>query len=142
MLQKYCAYQERCKYDVARKMKQLYISDDDFDSFLIPLEEEGFINETRYALSYVRSKFEIKKKWKIKIRSYLVHKKIEKETIESAILQGIEEENYLSVLKDLIEKKKTTLKEDGLVLKIFFFIFLKQKGFESDLVLTLLDEII
>jgi regulatory protein len=73
-IQDYCAYQERCHQDVSNKLKSWGLIPDAIDMLLGELMQHNFLNEERYARSFARGKFRIKKWGRIKIRLELKKK--------------------------------------------------------------------
>ena len=59
-LERYCTYQERCHQEVQTKLRQLDAFRDDTDAVISHLIQNDFLNETRFTMLYVRSKFSIK----------------------------------------------------------------------------------
>ena len=130
----YCAEQDRCKFDVNQKLIKWGIDNISIKNILNNLIEEKFIDEIRYAKSFARGKFKIKKWGRIKISSMLRSKNIS----ESNIIKGISQidiEEYTETLLRIIEKKEKLLKQDNpIIKKNKLFQYLKQKGFENDLI--------
>ena len=58
-LQHYCAYQDRCHFEVEQKLKQLNADKETSDELFLQLIDEGFLNEERFARSIARGKFRI-----------------------------------------------------------------------------------
>ncbi|HAI16607.1 MAG TPA: recombinase RecX, partial [Xanthomarina gelatinilytica] len=56
-LENYCAYQERCHKEVAQKLRDMRMIPEAIDVIIVHLLEHDFLNETRFAKSYVRGKF-------------------------------------------------------------------------------------
>lgn len=55
-LRAFCAYQERSRVQVLRKMYGLGIEEDSREGFIKSLENEGFLNEGRFVKQFVRSR--------------------------------------------------------------------------------------
>ncbi len=55
-LRHYCAYQERSRLQVERKMKQLGSEEGDLTFLVEKLTEENFLNEERFVKQFVRSR--------------------------------------------------------------------------------------
>ena len=66
-LEHYCAYQERCHKEVINKLKELGIIPSAIDLIVADLIQNNYLNETRFAQSYARGKFNIKKWGKARI---------------------------------------------------------------------------
>ena len=75
-LERYCAYQERCHQEVQTKLRQLGAFRNDSDAVISHLIQNDYLNETRFAMLYVRSKFSIKKWGKKRIVNELKQRKI------------------------------------------------------------------
>lgn len=99
------------------------------------LEEENFLNDARFAQSFVRGKFRTNKWGKKKIRAALQASGIGDSLIREALLE-IDSDQYAEVARNLAEKKMKTLSKetDAYSRKAKLFQFLAQKGFESDLI--------
>ncbi|HTB06161.1 MAG TPA: RecX family transcriptional regulator, partial [Bacteroidia bacterium] len=67
-LGKYCAYTERTLDEVNKKLKELEVSEEDAKIVIERLTKQGFINEKRFAESFARGKFRIKKWGKRRIK--------------------------------------------------------------------------
>lgn len=100
----YCAYQERCSYEVDQKLAQWKVAPARIKKIRHILTEEGFIDESRYARIFVRSKFHINKWGRLKIRHELKSRAIPEMLISKA-LEEIGEDDYLNTLRELASKK-------------------------------------
>lgn len=116
-IENFCAYQERCSQEVIKKLKALGLAQKKIDALLSHLSDKDLINEVRFAQSFSRGKFRIKKWGKQKITQELRKRNISKSSIEIGIKEI--EKNYsltcekladkiwdLNKSKPLIEKKK------------------------------------
>ena len=136
----YCAIQDRCQWDVERKMKEWDISDEIIENILTNLILENFVDEQRFSESFCRGKFRIKKWGKVKIENELKIKNISKNCIDKGLLQ-IENKEYMKVLKDLYIKKRNSLKDTNqFIRKGKIAKHLQQKGFESKLIWELINK--
>ena len=131
---KYCAYQERCVKDVRDKLKTFDIAQEDRDKILEYLLDNRFVNDERFASSFVRGKIN-QSGWGLnKIRFHLVQKGIAKEIIDEALGQT-DEEVYRQRLIDILKTKAKTVKaENDFDKKRKLAAYAMQKGFEGDLV--------
>lgn len=133
-LERYCAYQERCQSEVERKIEGMGLRPDEHDELLVHLISSGFLNEERYAKAFARGKFRSNKWGRYKIRQALKVKKVSEECI-TAGLQEIDDNEYLDVLRDLMEQKARTVKDKNTYTRSRKIAnYLLQKGFESELV--------
>ena len=139
-IQSYCAIQDRCQWEVEKKMKEWGISDKIIENILTDLILDKFVNEERFSESFCRGKFRIKRWGKVKIKNELKIKKISNNCIDKGLLQ-IEKKEYMKVLKDLYLKKRDSLKDTNqFVRKGKIAKHLQQKGFESKLIWELINQ--
>lgn len=110
-LERYCAYQERSEAEVRKKMGTLAVPVAMADEIVKELKACDFLNEPRFAESYVRSK--LKEKWgKLKIRQGLYQKGIEPDVIQEQMEQ-IDDDQYREVVSETIEKWKRLNSKDA-----------------------------
>ena len=131
---KYCAYQERCVKDVRDKLKTFDLPQEEKDKILDYLLDNRFVNDERFAKSFVRGKVN-QSGWGLnKIRFHLIQKGIAKETIDEALGQT-DEEVYRQRLIDILKVKAKTIKaETDFERKRKLAAYALQKGFEGSLV--------
>lgn len=137
---KYCAYQERCVKDVTEKLKTFDISPKDKEEILHYLIDNRFVNDERFAKSFVRGKIN-QSGWGLnKIRFHLIQKGITKEIVEEA-LQAFDEESYRQRLVEVLQTKAKTVKAaNDFERKRKLAAFALQRGFEASLVWEVLKE--
>ena len=138
---KYCAYQERCVKDVRDKLKTYEIPQKERDKILEYLLDNRFVNDERFAMSFVRGKIN-QSGWGVnKIRFHLVQKGIPKEIIDEA-LALTDEEVYRQRLVDILKTKSKTVKADSdFEKKRKLAAYAMQKGFEAALVWEVLKDL-
>lgn len=137
---KYCAYQERCVKDVKDKLKAYDIPQESKNEIIDYLLDNRFVNDERFARSFVRGKVN-QSGWGVnKIRFHLVQKGIAKEIIDDALGQT-DEEVYRQKLTDILKAKAKTVKaETDFERKRKLAAYAMQKGFEGSLVWEVLKE--
>lgn len=128
---KYCSFQERCIYDVKQKLIEWKASEQTIESIIRQLEEEDFINEERYAVSFAVGKMRNNKWGRNKIFYALMQKHIPELYVQMG-LSEIDEEEYINTLRSIIESKKVN-EVDDFRRKQKLVKFAMQKGFQSDL---------
>ncbi len=135
---KYCAYQERCHQEVRDKLYAYGLIPDDVELIIYELIQQDFLNEERFAISFVRGKFTYKKWGKNKIKTELKRRKISDYCIKKG-LTHIDGEKYEEVLVSLLEKKITSLKSiKGYQKNYKAAQFVIGKGYEPDLVWSII----
>ena len=140
-LRQYCVYQERSHYEVQQKLYELGIRKSDQDAIIAALIEEDYLNEERFAKAFAGGKFRMKDWGRKKIFYALKEKKVSEYSIKKA-MKEIDEEAYLQNLKELVEGKFESLKnEQYLVRKKKTVDYMLQKGYEFDLVTKAVNEL-
>lgn len=141
-MEHYCAYQERCHKEVEQKLYDLNMIPEAQEFIILHLLQHNFLNEERFAKAFARGKFSIKKWGRIKIVSELKFKNISSYNIKSA-LSEIDEEDYLNTLQKIAEKKIQLIKEpNSFTKKNKLSTFLISKGFETELVYKMVNNLI
>jgi regulatory protein len=136
-----CSRQEVCCEDIRNKLLSWGIENNDAGKIIEILQNENFINESRYAAAFVRDKFKYNKWGKIKISAHLKNKKIASDIIGTAI-DSIDHDQYVNLLHGLIEShKKTVRAKNQYDLKAKLLRYGLSKGFESSLLYDILNEI-
>ena len=139
-IQAYCAYQERCHLGVEKKLKSWGLIPEAIDMLVGELMQHNFLNEERYARSFARGKFRIKKWGRIKIKLELKKRSIYAKCIEFA-MQEIDPDAYYETLKELLHKKSILEKElHPYKRKAKLTRYLVSRGFEYDLIRLAMDD--
>lgn len=107
-LARYCAYQERCISEIKQKIHELDPLAEQA-IYIQWLQENNYLNESRFVGLFIRSKFNQKKWGRGKIQFELRKKGISDSEIQ-AHWKEIAEEDYSEALKNLLTKKAESLK--------------------------------
>lgn len=138
----FCAYRDRSQKEVEEKLIDMRMIPAAREKIIIQLMQENFLNEERFARSFARGKFRIKKWGKNKIKQELKVREISTPLIRIALTE-INEEEYFKTLRELAEKKSLMLKEkDPFKKRNKLSNYLLQKGFESSLVYEVTSDIV
>lgn len=141
-LMHYCAYRDRSQKEVEDKLDDLRMIPEAKEKIIISLMQENFLNEERFARSFVRGKFRIKKWGRIKITQELKKKEISAPIIKLG-LSEIKESDYRKTLYELAEKKVEKITEPNAYKKKKKLAdHLLRRGYESTLVFDCVNEII
>ena len=133
-LESYCAYQERCHKEVNQKLRDMGMIPQAIDQIISQLIQENYLNEERFAQSFARGKFIIKKWGKNRIVNELKFRGISIYNIKTA-LKEIDDSQYTETLDILAKKKLTQIKENNLQKKKKKLAdYLLYRGWESHLV--------
>ena len=129
---RYCAYQDRCTQEVRNKLATFDIPDSEKEKIVKLLIEEGYLDDERYASTFVRSKIHLKKWGVNKIKMALKMKGISDEIIYYA-LSEIDPEIYREELIKILQSKKIN-ELDPYKRKAKLAQYAMQKGYEPTLV--------
>ncbi len=141
-LEGYCSYQERCHKEVVSKLWEMRMIPDAIDQIIVHLIEGNYLNEERFAKSFARGKFSIKKWGRRRIISELKQRDISKFNIKTA-LQEIDDAAYLETFDALAEKRVRQLREKDIQKKRKKLAdYLLYRGWESHLVYEKVKELI
>jgi len=133
-IERYCVYQERCHKEVEKKLREYRMIPEAVQLIVVHLIEHEFLNEERFAHSFARGKFRIKKWGKQRITRELKFRDISPYNIKSAFKQ-ISEEDYLTTFHMLAEKKFESITESNKYKKKKKLTdYLLYRGWESSLV--------
>ncbi|WP_396187778.1 regulatory protein RecX [Flavobacterium sp.] len=137
----YCSYQDRCYKEVEVKLKSFHLIPEAKEQIMIFLIENNYINEERFAKSFVRGKHNYKKWGKKRINIELKAREISSKNIELA-LQEIPKELYIQNFNELAEKHWNSITEKNSTKKNKKWVdFLLRKGYESHLIYDKLTEL-
>lgn len=128
----YCAYQDRCTQEVRTKLSTFDMPDAEKEKIVKLLVDEGYLDDERYASTFVRSKIHLKKWGVNKIKMSLKMKGISDEIIGNA-LSEIDPEIYKDELIKVLKAKKIN-DTDPYKKKAKLAQYAIQKGYEPSLV--------
>ncbi|OSY88630.1 recombinase RecX [Tenacibaculum holothuriorum] len=141
-LESFCVYQDRCHKEVEKKLEEYNLIPEAKEKILLHLLQENYLNEERFAKSFARGKFRIKKWGRVRITRELKFRDISSYNIKTALIE-IDEDEYVKTLYELVEKKKSLIKEINAFKKKKKIVdHLMYKGFESDLIFKTVNEIL
>lgn len=137
----YCSMAEHCRAEVMEKLYQWGVSSEVMEGILNHLEQEGYIDQVRYAKAFVRDKYRFNQWGRIKIAQSLRQKHLVSSDIVVA-MEEIDEEEYFTVLEHLLAKKlpgikaKNAYERNGKLIR-----FAASRGYEMDEILRCLKRI-
>lgn len=141
-LANFCAYQDRSKMEILKKMKELETPENEKENLFAFLEKEKYWNEKRFVQSFVRGKFRFKSWGKRKISHELKAHLIPENMVWDAFDSEISDEEYAEKIGELVEKKKREFSKDNpQAKKDKITRFLLQKGYEWEDISKVLREI-
>lgn len=138
---RFCSSKEVCIADIKLKLANWNTNPDFIEEIINSLVDEKFIDEERYALAFASDKFRFNNWGKIKISYHLSAKKISSQTINIAINEIPNAEYYKTAKKLIISKLNSIKTQDTFKLKNKVLSYMASKGYETDLVFNILNEI-
>lgn len=126
----YCSTSEHCRAEIVEKLQRWGMAYDAMDRILDRMEQEKYIDEERFCRAFIHDKYRFAKWGKMKIGQALQLKKISSMTFRP-LLNEIDEEEYLSILRDLlVSKRKSVRAENDYELNGKLMRFALSRGFE------------
>ncbi|WP_426481855.1 regulatory protein RecX [Chryseobacterium sp. R2ACT005] len=135
----YCVYQDRCHVEVEQKMREFLLIDEAKEEIILYLLKENYLNEERFARSYIRGKFYIKHWGKTKIKMNLKQKQVSERLINSCF-DEIDDSDYEKTIRKIFEgyySKQNGLKEYQKKTKTIKY--LMSKGFEYEKIIDIFE---
>lgn len=134
-----CAARECCRSDFHKKLVEAGMTAAEAESIIDRLEDEGFIDEARYARAFVHDRFEYAGWGRLKIRQALALKKINAANIDNALRQ-IDETLYRERLQAILKAKARSLPTaEPYETKMKLARFAASRGFEPGIIFDCLD---
>lgn len=141
-IEQYCAYQDRCVYDVKQKLKTFDLCENEIIFLIEELTKQKFIDEERYAASYTRGSYRFKKWGWNKIKVNLISKKISDYHINLAF-QEIDQQEYYTMISHELSKKWPSINgKSDFDKKNKLIRFGISRGYEYDIINDLIHDIV
>ena len=141
-LEHYCAYQERCHKEVVSKLRELQMIPQAIDVIIVHLLDHNFLNETRFAETFARGKFRVKKWGKRRIENELKLRQISAYNIKKGLAQ-ISESDYFETFDLLALKRLESITETNKYKKRKKLAdYLLYRGWDSSMVYNKVKELI
>ena len=133
-IMEYCAKAERCTHDVLRKLTEWQLDEEEIESILEKLRQEKYLDDVRYANSYVVDKWKLDQWGRSKISNGLFHKAFDEQQIQRA-LETIDHSEYVGILEHVLSRKRETIKSEPAIQQMKKIIsFGTSRGYEEDLI--------
>jgi regulatory protein len=138
----YCSMAERCICDVSKKIASAGASPEAGERIIAHLLKEKFIDEARYCRGFVNDKFRFNRWGRIKI-GYELRGKIINDILINEAMSIIDDDEYESILFELLKEKKRTVKgKDGHDIFSKLYRYAINRGFESALIVQQLRKLL
>lgn len=103
-----CSQAEHCSYEMTEKMRKWQISDEAQARIMQHLIEERYIDDERFCRLFVKDKIRYNKWGRRKVEQALWAKHIDS-SISKPILDDVDDEEYLNVLRPMIKSRRKQL---------------------------------
>ena len=129
-----CAQAEHCQWEMTEKMRRWELSDEAQARIMERLVKERYVDDERYARAFVKDKVRYNKWGRRKIEQALWQKHID-DDIRQHILDEIDDEEYLSILRPLLQqKRKSTKAQSDYELNQKLIRFALSRGYTYDII--------
>lgn len=134
-----CAQAEHCQQEMRDKMRRWEMDEAVQERVIGRLVKERYIDEERYTRAFVNDKIRYQKWGRRKIQQALWMKRIDND-IQQRVLNEVDDEEYLDVLRPLLkQKRKTTKAQSDYELNQKLLRFALGRGFTFDIIRQCLD---
>ena len=134
-----CAQAEHCQQDMRDKMRRWEMAPEAQERVIARLVKERYIDDERYARAFVKDKIRYNKWGRRKVQQGLWMKHID-DDIQQRVLDEVDDEEYLAVLKPLLaQKRKSTKAQNDYELNQKLVRFAFGRGFTYDIIRQCLD---
>ena len=134
-----CAQAEHCQYEMLEKMRRWELDDEVQARVMQRLVSERYVDDERYARAFVKDKVRYNKWGRRKVEQALWQKHIE-EDIRQQVLDEIDDEEYISVLRPLLkQKRRSTKAANDYQLNQKLMRFALGRGFTFDIIRQCMD---
>ena len=134
-----CAQAEHCQYEMLEKMRRWELDDEAQARVMQRLVSERYVDDERYARAFVKDKVRYNKWGRRKVEQALWQKHID-EDIRQQVLDEIDDEEYISVLRPLLkQKRRSTKAANDYLLNQKLMRFALGRGFTFDIIRQCMD---
>lgn len=134
-----CAQAEHCQYEMLEKMRKWELPEENQARIMERLVKERYVDDERYARAFAKDKVRYNKWGRRKVEQALWQKHID-DDIRKSVLDEIDDEEYLSILRPLLkQKRKSTKAQNDYELNQKLMRFALGRGFTFDIIRQCLD---
>lgn len=134
-LQSLCARAEHCSWELRVKMRHWGIASDDADRIIASLEKQSFLDDERFARSFVRDRYRRARWGRLKIRAALYAKHVPAWLADEALTE-IEDDEYQAGLDSVLAAKARALGDEAMTFegRTKLFRHAASRGYELSLI--------
>lgn len=134
-----CAQGEHCQYEMLEKMRRWELPEDAQARVMQRLVSERYVDDERFAQAFVKDKIRFNNWGRRKVEQALWQKRID-DDIRQRVLDEVDDDEYLSVLRPLLkQKRKSTKASSDYELNQKLMRFAVGRGFTFDIIRQCLD---
>lgn len=134
-----CARSEHCQWEMLEKMRRWELDDAAQARVMARLVKERYVDDERYARAFVKDKVRYNKWGRRKVEQALWQKRID-DDIRERVLDEVDKEEYLNVLRPLLKQKRKSIKaENDYELNQKLVRFALGRGFTYDIIRQCID---
>ena len=129
-----CAQAEHCEYEMQEKMRRWEIADDAQARVMQRLITERYVDDERFARAFANDKVKYNKWGRRKVEQSMWLKHIA-EDIRQRVLDSIDDEEYIAILRPLLQQKRRSVKaHNDYELRQKLIKFAIGRGFTMDII--------
>ena len=134
-----CAQAEHCQWEMLEKMRRWEVPEEAQARVMQRLVKERYVDDERYAQAFVKDKIRYNKWGRRKVDQALWQKHID-EDIRKRVLDEVDDDEYLKVLRPLLkQKRKSTKANSDYELNQKLMRFALGRGFTFDIIRQCID---
>jgi len=134
-----CAQAEHCQWEMLEKMRRWELPEDAQARVMQRLVGERYVDDERFARAFVNDKIRYNKWGRRKVEQALWQKHID-EDIRRQVLNEVDDDEYLSVLRPLLKQKRKSVKaQSDYELNQKLMRFALSRGFTFDIIRQCID---
>ena len=107
-----CARSEHCQQEMLEKMRLWGVSQEEQAEVMARLTKERYVDDERFARAFIYDKIRYNKWGRRKVEQALWMKRID-EHISQPILDEVDDEEYLRILRPMLKQKRKELESKG-----------------------------
>ena len=134
-----CSTAEHCSHEMLEKMRRWEIDEDTQARIMEYLVKEKYIDDERYARFFAKDKIRYNKWGRRKVEQAMWQKHIDTD-IQQRVLDEIDDDEYLLILRPLLKSKRRTVKAaNNYEMNMKLIRFAMGRGFTMDVIRQCLD---
>ena len=138
---RYLQRRAHLRNELRTKLRQKQYSDDIIDQTLEILRQKKYLDDEVFIRQFITEAISLKKMGPLLIRQKLLARGAARQKVDDALRVSYTEENQMQNAASLAAKKRKSLRADKKKLKQKLFSYLRQKGYASDVIVLVLENV-